>query len=1037
MVSATISYNPGSFTATLTPSAPLAGVSTYTAVVKSGPLGVLDRSGNQLLSDKTWTFTTVNSLQVVSVSPAAGAINIPLLVTPSATFSEALDPSTVNQNTVLLTGPTGAQIFATKIFYSPTAFKIIFEPQEFVPPLQNGQTYTMTLKGGSNVFRITSAAGTPLPADYSWSFTLQPAPPTIQNYTIFTPDQAPSNFVTNIPSGVELGLKFHSDKSGIITGIRIFGSLGNESSTGKLWDSSGNLLAQVLVENDNTIWAQSNLDKPVFIQANTTYTVSYDVSQGGSYPADDGYFASKGVDNGPLHAPISSDVGGNGVMGTLGAFPDQASNATNYWVDVVFSDTGNLPPQVFEKTVAFSIIPETIYAPQTTFTKPLDPASVNNSTVMLIDEASNVVPSTITYDATTLTVTITPNREFLHFGEVYTVVLKGGPDTPHITDLSGTPLTYDYTWFFNTADPPTNPQPLLLLTSASSGNPFTKYCGEILTAEGFNYSAYDIAEATPQSLAQHNVVILGEMTLLPEDITLLSNWVAAGGNLIAMRPDKGLALILGINDASAVLSDAYLQIDTSREPGAGIVGETIQYHGAADLYTAAGDTQTVATLYSNATDGTSNPAVTLRSVGTNGGHTSAFTFDLGRSIVYSRQGNPAWAGQDRDGVPPIRTNDLFFGGSAPDWVNLNKAAIPQADELQRLFTNLILAMSENKSPIPRLWYLPNMLKAAIMMTGDDGTTNGTQTVFDMLNAASPQGCSVDNWECYRATSFVNPASGLTNDQATNYFNLGFDLAPQVDTGCQNWTPDTLSTFIVNSQNAFRAKYLSFPNPRSNRTNCTVWTDWATEAKAEFSRDILLDANYFYYPAQWVQNRPGFMTGSGIPMFFYDLDGSQINVYQAATHLTNLTDNTSNGVNSMLDKALGPEGYFGVFGVSYDFTDQYPATVLASAQAHNVPLISATQLLTWLVAKRETIFESQTVTQTASGSTLKFSILSPPVGAYLMVPYLALGGQVTSIQKVQSMFPVDFTVETIKGRSYAVFPATSDATIDYTVTYGQP
>ena len=41
--------------------------------------------------------------------------------------------------------------------------------------------------------------------------------------------------------------------------------------------------------------------------------------------------------------------------------------------------------------------------------------------------------------------------------------------------------------------------------------------------------------------------------------------------------------------------------------------------------------------------------MTLRSVGSAGGQAAAFTYDLARSVVYTRQGNPAWAGQKRDG----------------------------------------------------------------------------------------------------------------------------------------------------------------------------------------------------------------------------------------------------------------------------------------------------------------------------------------------------------------------------------------------------
>ena len=131
----------------------------------------------------------------------------------------------------------------------------------------------------------------------------------------------------------------------------------------------------------------------------------------------------------------------------------------------------------------------------------------------------------------------------------------------------------------------------------------------------------------------------------------------------------------------------YLKVDTTTPPGAGIVGQTIQFHGTADRYTTNG-AQAIATLYESAGTATTNPAVTLRSVGQNGGQAAAFTYDLARSIVYTRQGNPAWSGDERDGTSPIRSDDLFFGAKQgdvqPDWVDLNKVAIPQADEQQRL-----------------------------------------------------------------------------------------------------------------------------------------------------------------------------------------------------------------------------------------------------------------------------------------------------------------------------------------------------------------
>jgi Bacterial Ig-like domain len=385
------------------------------------------------------------------------------------------------------------------------------------------------------------------------------------------------------------------------------------------------------------------------------------------------------VDHAPLHALSDAAAGGNGVFlrSSTGGFPTNSSMATNYWVDVAFIDSGAFAPQIVSVTPApGSFQVPTTSAPTVTFSEPMDSSSVNESTVLLVDVWNDSVPSTISYDANAFKVTITPAQP-LQPGSLYTVTIKGGAEAPHITDATGTPLASDYTWSFAATISPST-LPILVITA--TGNNFTQYYTEILRSEGFNsVNAMDITQITSSMLAQYDVAILGETPLTSAQVTMLSNWVTAGGNLIAMRPDKQLASLLGIADASSVQPDAYLLVNTAQETGAGIISQTIQYHGTAYLYTLNGATS-VASIYSNPTQVTSNPAVTLHSIGTNGGQAVAFTFDLARSIVYTRQGNPAWAGEDRDGIPPIRTNDLFFGGADPDRVNLDKVAIPKADE---------------------------------------------------------------------------------------------------------------------------------------------------------------------------------------------------------------------------------------------------------------------------------------------------------------------------------------------------------------------
>src|SRR5262249_48578174 len=146
------------------------------------------------------------------------------------------------------------------------------------------------------------------------------------------------------------------------------------------------------------------------------------------------------------------------------------------------------------------------------------------------------------------------------------------------------------------------------------------------------------------------------------------------------------------------LSNGYLAIDTTVSPGTGIVGETMQFHGPASLWSLSGAVA-VAALYSDATTPAGAPAVTMRSVGTNGGSAAAFLFDLARSVAMTRQGNPAFSGQERDGIAPIRSDDLFY----PTWIDFNKVEIPQADEQQRLLVNLIEEINRDRKPLPRFW----------------------------------------------------------------------------------------------------------------------------------------------------------------------------------------------------------------------------------------------------------------------------------------------------------------------------------------------
>ena len=124
----------------------------------------------------------------------------------------------------------------------------------------------------------------------------------------------------------------------------------------------------------------------------------------------------------------------------------------------------------------------------------------------------------------------------------------------------------------------------------------------------------DIGAVTPTALNAYDVAILAPATLTAAQVSMFSNWVNVGGNLIAMRPDPQLETLLGLASTGSTLSNAYMLVNTSTPAGNGIVSQPMQFHGTANSYTLNG-ASSVATLYTNPTTATSNPAVTLRTVG--------------------------------------------------------------------------------------------------------------------------------------------------------------------------------------------------------------------------------------------------------------------------------------------------------------------------------------------------------------------------------------------------------------------------------------
>ena len=170
-VAGSVTYAAGSNTALFMPTANLAPSTTYTATVTTG---AQDLAGNALGAGAVpnpWTFTTGTAASTTAptitlTNPANVATNVQLNATVNATFSEAMDPTTLTTATFTLTAPPGATLVTGTVSYAPATDIATFTPTSQLAP---STEYTATVTtGAKDTFGNALAAG---PVPNPWTFT--------------------------------------------------------------------------------------------------------------------------------------------------------------------------------------------------------------------------------------------------------------------------------------------------------------------------------------------------------------------------------------------------------------------------------------------------------------------------------------------------------------------------------------------------------------------------------------------------------------------------------------------------------------------------------------------------------------------------------------------------------------------------------------------------------------------------------------------------------------------------------------------------
>jgi len=158
--------------------------------------------------------------------------------------------------------------------------------------------------------------------------------------TIWSNSAVPTTASVADNHALELGVKFRSDVSGSVTGLRFYkGSTNTGTHVGHLWTSTGKLLASATFTSETASgWQQVSFATPIAITANTVFVASY-YAPHGNYALSRPYF-TKSYDNAPLHAIADGTSGHNGIYFYPGSgFPTGSYQQSNYWVDVVFNPT--------------------------------------------------------------------------------------------------------------------------------------------------------------------------------------------------------------------------------------------------------------------------------------------------------------------------------------------------------------------------------------------------------------------------------------------------------------------------------------------------------------------------------------------------------------------------------------------------------------------------------------------------------------------------------------------------------------------------
>ncbi len=444
-----------------------------------------------------------NGPTVSSTSPALGDTAVATNGSIAATFSEPMDPASLNATTFTVAGPGSAAVAGTVTYSGVTA---IFKPNA---NLTANTAYTATITTGAK-----NLAGSALTSSYSWQVTTgadaDTTAPTVSSTSpasaatgvslggnvlvTFSKPMDPAsitttNFVLKRGTVSVAGAVSYSgvtatfnptaaltasssytatiDSAKDLAGNTMAGSYGWSFTTGTTTDTTAPTTSSTYPADGATAIALNSAITATFsepMSPTTITTATFTVTTGGAAVPGTVLYTGLTATFRPAAALSASKLYTATI--TTGA-KDLAGNAiaaSHAWSFTTGTTADTTPPTVTTTTplpAATSVLGTS--SVQATFSEAMSAQSVSGATFTVTGPSSVAVPGSVTFDAATKVATFQPSAA-LAPGTVYQAKVRGG--AKGVTDLAGNALASDYTWGFTTGSH-VGLSPVLLGSSAN------------------------------------------------------------------------------------------------------------------------------------------------------------------------------------------------------------------------------------------------------------------------------------------------------------------------------------------------------------------------------------------------------------------------------------------------------------------------------------------------------------------------------------------------------------------------------------------